>query len=99
MFGELKKITLRDIWAHEIIYTAAMQAFEQGLPFIDCILDDPEVGTKLDRETLVSITSIEKNLGEAASFTDEIVRQARRSLMLQQTGSVISTGSLDRGCK
>lgn len=82
--------------AHEIIYTAAMRAFEQGLPFIDCILDDPEAATKLDRETLVNITSIEKNLGEAESFTDEIVRQARRSLMQQQEGFAIVRGSLDQ---
>ncbi len=59
--------------AHEIVYEAAMEAFEKGLPFKDVLLKDERVLKNFDVAEIDSILDPHKYTGLAGEFVDRVV--------------------------
>jgi 3-carboxy-cis,cis-muconate cycloisomerase len=65
--------------AHDIVYEAAMAAFEQRRPLADLLLADPRVTAHLTAEEISQLLRPEAYTGLAGLFTDRVLAAARKS--------------------
>jgi 3-carboxy-cis,cis-muconate cycloisomerase len=65
--------------AHDIVYEAAMAAFEQRRPLADLLLADPRVTAHLTTEEISQLLRPEAYTGLAGLFTDRALAAARKS--------------------
>ena len=64
--------------AHDLVYEAAMAAFEGRGSFRELLLADARVRAALDAEDLDRLLDPAAYVGLAGSFVDRVVREARR---------------------
>lgn len=65
--------------AHEIVYEAAMEAFEKGLPFKDVLLQDKRVLSNFDVDEIDAVLNPKNYTGSAAYFVDMVLDSRRSS--------------------
>jgi adenylosuccinate lyase len=58
--------------AHELVYQAAMAAYEQGRPLRDLLLEDPRIASRVSAEQLDEIMRPEAYTGLAGEFVDKL---------------------------
>lgn len=63
--------------AHDVVYEAAMAAYEKDRPFRDQLLGDPRVAGRLAPEELDRLLEPARYIGQAREFVDEVVARAR----------------------
>ena len=61
--------------AQQAVYRAAMAGIEQGLPFAQALLADPEVARHLDGAALERLLDPQRAAGAAGVFVDRVVSQ------------------------
>lgn len=66
--------------AHDVVYEAAMAAYEKELPFRDRLLSDPRVAGRLAPEELDQLLEPARYLGQAREFVDEVVARAQGAM-------------------
>jgi len=66
--------------AHHVVYEAAMAAHDQATSIVDRLMENPEVRSHFDRESLEKITDPSSHLGAAITMTDEAIACSRRDL-------------------
>jgi len=64
--------------AHDIVYEAAMAAFEQRRPLADLLLADPRVSQHLTATEIAELLRPEAYTGLAGLFTDRVLAAARK---------------------
>ncbi|OGL00683.1 MAG: adenylosuccinate lyase [Candidatus Rokubacteria bacterium RIFCSPHIGHO2_02_FULL_73_26] len=64
--------------AHDLVYEAAMAAFEGRGSFRDLLLADPRARASLDDDDLDRLLDPAASVGLAGSFVDRVVHEARR---------------------
>lgn len=65
--------------AHDVVYEAAMAAYEKDLSFRDQLLSDPRVAGRLTAAELDRLLEPGQYVGQARAFVDEVVARARRT--------------------
>lgn len=66
--------------AHDVVYEAAMAAYEKDLSFRELLLGDPRVAGRLGPEQLDRLLEPDRYLGQAREFVDEVVARAKRRM-------------------
>lgn len=67
--------------AHDVVYKAAMEAWENGRPLRDILMESDEVtGSGVDLDRLVELLVPESYLGSCQTLVDRVVVQARAFL-------------------
>lgn len=61
--------------AHDIVYTCAMQAYENETPFIDVLLEDNQVNMHLNRDQLTTLLDPTQYTGLAGKFVDKVLTE------------------------
>ena len=59
--------------AHEIVYEAAMKAFEKGLPFKTVLLEDKRVLDNFNVDEIDAVLDPHNYTGSAGCFVDRVV--------------------------
>ncbi len=58
--------------AHDLVYEAAMAAYEQGRPLVELLLEDPRIAERVSAEQLDEILRPEAYTGLAGEFVDRV---------------------------
>ena len=63
--------------AHDVVYESAMKAFEQRIPFVDVLCEDPRVSQRLTRAQLEVLLDPTRYTGLAGAQVDLVLGQQR----------------------
>jgi 3-carboxy-cis,cis-muconate cycloisomerase len=59
--------------AHTVVGAASRRSFDEGLPFLDCLLEEPEIAAALDRAAAEALLQPTAYLGEAEAAVDRVL--------------------------
>ncbi len=68
--------------AHSLIYTAAMKAYNTGIPMLRILTNDPQVSNTFTIEELEEIMEPSDQVGSAGTLVDQLVKTAREKFPL-----------------
>lgn len=63
--------------AHEIVYRLAMRAYEEKIPFSECLLESEEITRHLGKDVIESLLDPEGHTGLAEAFVDRVIDAIR----------------------
>jgi 3-carboxy-cis,cis-muconate cycloisomerase len=69
--------TLGKSEAHEVVYTAAMKAWESGRTLRDTLLDDESISTRISRAELETLLVPESYLGSCQALVDQVLGRSK----------------------
>jgi adenylosuccinate lyase len=69
--------TLGKSEAHEVVYTAAMKAWESGRTLRDTLLDDESIRARVSREELETLLVPESYLGSCQALVDQVLGRSK----------------------
>jgi 3-carboxy-cis,cis-muconate cycloisomerase len=61
--------------AHDLVHAAAMRAVENGTPFVDELLAEPEIAARLSRREIEEVLDPSSYLGSARTMIDAVLAQ------------------------
>jgi len=70
----LSKKTKKKQTAHHIFHKIAMESFEKGIPFDQCILENKDIGVHLTKEEIQNLLKPENYLGINDQCIENIIR-------------------------